>query len=107
MTDHEKFEITHSTEYNTYIEALCILASGYVPKIRRKIAEKAFENFQNQTIRTLVLAYGEQYKKLQEQRLFDFKNVADDPEMFGHGLEDFCMNKASSYADAIKLLFEV
>lgn len=105
MTDYEKFDITHSTEYKAYIEALCRLASDYVPKIRRQFAEKAFELFQNETIRFLVAAYYEEAKKLDEYRLRDFELVANDPELYGHGLQDDCLNHAKSYADTIKLFF--
>lgn len=107
MTDHEKYTITRTEEYKTYVAALCSLASGYVARIRRQFAEKAFDNYQNETIRKLVLAYGQELEKLQKMRLDDFTLVANDPEMFGHGLEDSCLNKAKSYADAIRFLFEI
>ena len=105
MTDIEKFDITHSEEYKTYIKALCRLASGYIPEIRRQYAEKAFKMFQNETIRKLVLAYGTEIEKLDAERLGDFNLVADDPELFGHGLQDSCFNNAVHYAQAIKLFF--
>lgn len=107
MNDMDKLTITHSPEYKEYIAALCHLAGGYVPRIRRKIAEQAFEKFQNETIRSLVLAYGEQYEKLQKDRLTDFEMVANDPELFGHGLEDPCLNRAGSYAETIKFFFDI
>lgn len=105
MTDIEKFDITHSEEYKTYIKALCRLASQYIPKIRRQFAEKAFELFQNETIRKLVLAYGIEIEKLDEDRLRDFNLAADYPESLAHGLEDSCLNNAGHYAQAIRLFF--
>ncbi len=105
MTTTEIYTITTTAEYKTYINALCRLASGYIPKIRRQFAEKALVNFQNETIRKLVIAYGAECEKLDESRLRDFKMVADDPELYGHGLEDYCLNNAEHYAAAIKLFF--
>lgn len=105
MTDTEKFKITQSEEYKTYIAALCRLASGYVPKIRLQFAEKALENFQSKTLRTLVIAYGEECKKLDADRLRDFMWKANDPETLCHNLEDSCLNNAEHYAAAIKLFF--
>ena len=105
MFDSKKFEITHSPEYKEYLAALCRLASGYVPKIRRQFAEKAFEKYSDPTLRRLVLEYGKEAKKLDASRLSDFELVAENPELYGHGLEDSCLNKAGSYGDAIKLFF--
>lgn len=104
MTDHEKFQITQSEEYKTYIAALCRLASGYIPEIRRQLAEKALENFQNETLRRLVLAYGEEIQKLDADRLREFSWAASNPET-GYSLEDSCLNNAEHYAAAIKLFF--
>ena len=108
MKDLDKLHITQSAEYKAYIAALCELASNYVAKIRRQFAEKAFDNYQNEAVRSLVLAYGAELEKLRADRLRDFTWVADDPEAFG-GLEldDSCLNKAQSYADAIKFLFDI
>ena len=107
MNEDKRFEITHSEEYKPYIEALCCLASDYVPRIRIQFAEKAVDKFQDETIRKLVLAYGEQAKKLDDDRLQDFMWKAAHPEMMAHNLEDSCLNKARSYHDAIKFLFEI
>lgn len=105
MTDTKKHEILHSAEYKSYIEALCRLASDYVPRIRRQFADKAFEMYQNETIRQLVAAYHREAKKLDESRLRDFEMVASDPTSYICQLEDTCLNHKKSYADTIKLFF--
>lgn len=99
--------ITKTPEFNAYLEALCRLASDYVPRIRVQFAEKAVEKFQDETIRKLVLAYGEEMKKLDASRLQDFIWRAKEPRVMAHNLEDSCLNKAHSYHDAIKFLFEI
>ena len=104
MSENERFEITHSEEYKTYIEALCRLASQYIPEIRRQFAAKAVELFQNEAIRRLVLAYGEEGKKLEEERLREFAWAANYAESV-YSLEDSCLNNANHYAAAIKLFF--
>lgn len=105
MTDFEKFDITHSEEYKAYIAALCRLASDYVPRIRRQIAEKAFDNYSDPTLRRLVLEYGKECEKLDADRLRDFEMVANAPELYAHGMQDSCLNHAAHYAAAIKLFF--
>lgn len=104
MENIKKLEITQSAEYKAYIEALCRLACVYIAEIRRQFAAKAFELYGNETIRRLVLAYGEEIKKLEEDRLRDFKYAADYPES-EFSLEDSCLNNAQHYAQAIKFFF--
>ena len=99
--------ITNTPEFKTYIESLCRLASDYVPRIRVQFAEKAVEKFQDETIRKLVLAYGDEMKKLDASRLQDFMWRAKDHGCMAHNLEDSCLNHAKSYHDAIKFLFEI
>ena len=99
--------ITKTPEFKAYIESLCRLASGYVPRIRIQFAEKAVEKFQDETIRKLVLAYGEEMKKLDADRLRDFALKAETPAILAHNLEDSCLNHAKSYHDAFKFLFEI
>ena len=99
--------ITKTPEYKAYLEALCRIASEYVPRIRIQFAEKAVEKFQDETTRKLVLAYGEEIKKLDADRLRDFTWRAENPATMAHNLEDSCLNKAHSYHDAIKFLFEI
>ena len=105
MNENERFEITHSVEYKAYIEALCHLASKYVPKIRRQFAAKSVELFQNETIRRLVLAYGEEAKKEERELLQEFTWAANSPESGLYSLETSCLNNAAHYAEAIKLFF--
>ena len=107
MSEVEKLTIEHSEEFASYLEALCTLASQYIVEIRVQYADKAFEMYQNETVRKLVLAYGEEVKKLRESRLSDFKWRARGPEYSVYTLEDTCLNKAHSYADAIKLFFDI
>lgn len=104
MSENERYEVTRSAEYEAYIEALCHLASVYIPEIRRQFAAKAVELFQNETIRRLVLAYGEEAKKLEKERLREFAWAARYPE-YEYSLEDTCLNNACHYAAAIKLFF--
>lgn len=107
MTDIERMNTTNSPEYKAYIAALCRLASQFVPHIRRQFAERAFDLYNDESVRRLVIAYGEEAKKLDEFRLGEFTLVAEDPALHRHSLEDYCLNRAKSYADAIRLFFEV
>lgn len=105
MNENERFEVTQSSEYKPYIEALCHLASQYVPEIRRQFAAKAVELFRNETIRRLVIAYGEEAKKLEQELLQEFSWAAKSPESGLYSLETSCLNNAAHYAAAIKLFF--
>lgn len=107
MKDFEKMTITQSPEYKEYTAALCRLASQFIPRIRRQFAEKAFDLYNNETIRRLVIAYGEEAKKLDEYRLREFTWAADDPEHTPCELDDDCLNRAKSYADSIRFFFEI
>ena len=100
----ETYKITSSEEYKTYIAALARLASDYVPELRKQFAAKAVENFQNETLRTLVIAYGEEIKKLDADRLREFEWAAKDPDGL-HSLEDSCLNKARHFAATIKFFY--
>lgn len=104
MVDIKRLEITQSEEYKGYIKALCRLAYAYVPEIRKQFAAKAFDMYSNETIRKLVLAYGEEIEKLEKDRLRDFSFAADytDSE---YSLEGSCLNNAGHYEAAIKLFF--
>lgn len=104
MSDIKKYEIISSDEYKAYIKALCRLASQYIAEIRQKYAARAYELYANETIRQLVLAYGEEVEKLDQDRLRDFSFVAEYPNFEGH-LEDSCLNNARHYEAAIKFFF--
>ena len=110
MTDHEIYTTTQSPEYAPYMKALCRLASVYVPRIRRQFAEQALEKFQNETVRALVLAYGEEVEKRDAELLSDFQWVA---RYNGTGsaecytLETSCLNHAEHYGETLKLLFNI
>lgn len=107
MTYTEKMYLQQSEEYQTYIKALCKLASVYVARIRQQFAAKAVEMYQNETVRRLVIEYGKEVETLEAHRLRDFKYAAVDADGIVLSLEDPCLNKASSYGDAIKLLFDI
>ena len=111
MTSSEINAIIRSEEYKKYIKALSRLSFDYVSRIRVKFAEQAFEKYQDESIRRLVLAYGEQIEKLEAHHLDDFSRIAEhvaigiDDHHDNDSLEDWCLNSAKHYAEAIKLFF--
>ena len=109
--DRETFEIVHTEEFKKYMTALCRLSSEYVSRIRVQFAEKAFEMYKNETIRTLVLAFGREYEKREKWRLQDFCHVAEygsgNYEQPENALKDSSITKANEYGEAIKLLFGI
>lgn len=105
--DYEKLKITQSDEYKEYLAALCRLASEYVSRIRVQFAEQAFEKYADPTIRRLVLAYGEEREKLDRDRLREFDYVSRNGATTPEHLNDSCLNRAHSYGDAVKLLFDI
>ena len=107
---NQDLSIRLSEEYKLYLQNLCRLASRWVPRIRAQFADKAYEMYQNETVRKLVMAYGVEYEKLEKDRLFDFTMAAEhgyDEDKVDVQLGDSCLSKASSYADAIWLLFGI
>lgn len=106
MTE-QNLTITTSEEYKDYIKALCKLASAYVSRIRVQFAEKAYDKYQDATVRRLVLAYGEEIEKLEESRLQDFRYVSQNGATTPEHLNDTCLNNAKHYAAAIKMLFDI
>ena len=107
MTYTEKMNLQKSEEYQYYMKSLCKLASTYVARIRQQFAAKAIEMYQNETVRRLVIEYGKEVETLEAHRLRDFKFAAVDADGMVLSLEDSCLNKSSSYGDAIKLLFDI
>ena len=103
----EELKIIHSDEYKAYLKALCRLASGYVSSIRVKFAERALEKYADPTIRRLVLAYGKEAEKLDDNRLFDFSFVAEYGAETDSRLEDTCLSNARHYGKAIWFLFDI
>ena len=112
----ERWQIRRSEEYKTYMKALCRLAARWVPRIRIQFAEKAFDKFQDESIRKLVLAYGEEYEKLDAERLHDFCRADEnfDDDFYGNYnvdpttyLEDSCLIHAGEYAQALFYLFDI
>lgn len=107
METIEKITITQSEEYKNYLSALSRLAAQYVPRIRRQFAVQAFDKFQDTTVRRLVLAYGEEVKKLSEDRLRDFKFLSEHTDADYMSLEDSCLNNAGHYGETINFLFGI
>jgi hypothetical protein len=103
----EEMKIMHSEEYKAYIKALCWVAEDYVSSIRVQFAEKAFEMYSNETVRKIVMAYGEEHEKLEDRRLRDFMHVAEFGAFTKESLNDDCLNNARHYAATIKMLFEI
>lgn len=102
----------YSEEYMNYAKCLSYLASGYVPSIRKKFAAKAQEMYNNETVRKLVLAYGAEYEKKQADFEKEFLWAAqDEPEHTANyseiQFETSCLNKATSYGEALKFFFEI
>ena len=107
MYDSNRFSTVHSPEYQAYQEALAQLASKFVSRIRIQYAMKAYEMYQNPTVRKLVLAYGEDYKKLKQSWVHDFEFVAVHGIYEWTSMEDDCLSNAGAYAKAIELLFDI
>lgn len=103
----QDYKITNSDEYKTYLNALCHLASGYVSRIRVRFAEQAYEMYQNETIRKIVLAYGEEYDRREKDRLRAFTHTATYGAVTDECLDDSCLNNASAYGQTIKMLFDI
>lgn len=103
----KKNSTIHSDEYKAYLAALCDLASNYISEIRVQFATKAYEKYQDPTVRRLVLAYGEEVRKLREDRLRDFAWVENHSFVGADHLHDSCLNNARHYAEAIHLLFDI
>lgn len=106
-TMEQDYKITSSEEYKKYMKALCRLASGYISRIRIQFAERAYEKYQDETIRKIVLAYGEEAEKLDHDRLRDFVHCSEYGAISEESLNDSCLNNAGSYGKTIKFLFDI
>lgn len=115
MTDYEKLRTTQSEEYKAYLGALCRLASTYVPRIRHQFATRAYDKYQDASIRRLVLAYGEEARKLDADRLRVFEFASDHPDFLTEypdisvetHMGDCCLNQAGKFAAAVYFLFDI
>lgn len=114
--DMKKWEIRRTDEYKTYMKALSRLASQWVPEIRIQYAQKAFDMYQDETVRKLVLAYGEEWEKLDADRFHDFCRADEnfDEDFYGNYnvdpktyLKDSCLIHAGEYAQALFYLFGI
>ena len=103
----ENLKIMHSEDYKDYLQALCWVSEEFVPRIRVQFAEKAFEMFADETVRKIVLACGEEYKKLKATRLRDFVSVSEHGAFSEYSLTDDCLNHFKDYAATVYMLFEI
>ena len=78
--------------------------------------QKAFDMYQDETVRKLVLAYGEEAEKLDEDRFNDFCRADEnfDEDFYGKYnvdpktyLKDSCLIYAGEYAQALFYLFGI
>lgn len=107
MMKEQDYKIISSDDYNEYLKALCRLSSQYVSKIRVQFAEKAYEMYQNETVRRIVYAYGEEIEKLDSDRLREFIFAAKHGAISPESMDDSCSNHARHYAETIKMLFDI
>lgn len=104
----QDYNITHSEEYKEYLSALCRCASCWIAELRIQYAQKAYEMYQNETVRKIVLEYGKLVKKADEYNLKRFTWAAEDPETStADSVRGDCLNKAGSLADTIYFLFDI
>lgn len=104
----ERQRLIHSEEFQVYAEALCILASTYVERIRKQFADKALEKYSDPTIRRLVLAFGEEAKKQDKHRLDRFMSEIDyGPKDWLTLGDDHCLIHDREYEKAIWFLFDI
>ena len=113
MTLDERIKLTHQEDYEKYIKGLAHVSERWVAHIREQFARKAVEMFKNETVRKLVLAFEDEYEKLQDDYARSFRwaanhyAVVEEDDNYNPSLETSCLNKAESYADAIWLLFGI
>ena len=103
----QDYKITQSEEYKEYLKALCRLSSDWIPEIRVQFAAKAYDKYQDATIRKLVLAYGEEKKKLDEYMYNHFRWESESDEPNAKFLEGDILNKAGAFAKTIYFLFDI
>ena len=102
-------KITSSEEYQDYLKALFDLAWGYIPQIRKQFADRAYEKYQDETTRRIVLAYGKEREEAKDRIFRQFQNVSkyDDWSSEEFNYEVSCLNMAASYGNTIKMLFDI
>lgn len=104
----QDLSITLSEEYKAYLSALSKLSSKWVTRIRLQFARKAYNCYQDETIRKLVLAYGEETKKREADRLRNFEYAAEWSDCSEDHLEDsHCLIHDEEYGRALYLLFDI
>ena len=102
----QDYRTTSSEEYKAYLAALWRCSAHWVDKIQIQYARKAYEMYQNETVRKLVLKYGEQIAKLDEYCMDRFR-YASKYEDASPNLHDDCLNIAGSLAQSIHFLFDI
>lgn len=107
MRKEQDYKIKQSEEYKTYMKALCRLASQYVTQIRVQFAAKAYEKYQDETTRRIVIAYGEAAEELDAYLLKHFTWESEEEEPNEEWLKDDILNNAKHYAATIKMIFDI
>ena len=107
------YKILTSEDYQKYMKGLALYSFQYVESVRRKFAVKAWEMYQNETVRKLVIAYGEEYTAREQSYIRDFCFAVEhyEPEKIQELNEAHfgtsCLNRAHSYGDTIKFFFGI
>lgn len=107
MRKEMDYKITQSEEYKAYMKALCRVASKWIPSIRVQFAEKAYEKFQDETTRRIVLAYGEEIEKHDEYMLRHFMWEAEKETPDESMLSNDILNNAGAFAETLFFLFDI
>lgn len=108
MNNEQDYTITNSEEYKEYISALCRCSSQWVASIQIQYARKAYQMYQNETVRKLVLEYGRQIEKLDKTLLDQFRWACrDGDEARETSLYGDCLNLSGSLAKTIHYLFDI
>lgn len=109
--DYERMHTTQSPEYRQYLKSLARMASHWVPKIRLQYAEKAYEMYQDPTVRKIISAYQAEIDKLDDDLYRGFLNASEYPDYPDNlklcHMETSCLNHAADYAQTIFLLFGI
>ena len=104
----QDYTITTSEEYKEYLSALCRCSSTWVASIRVQYARKAYRMYQDETVRKLVLKYGEEAKKADAYELREFTWASEEEDdAKADRLHGDCLNIASALAKTIHYLFEI
>ena len=107
-TNGQDLKITLSQEYKDYLAILSELSSCWVSRIRMQFARKAYNMYQDETIRKLVFAYGEEHKKREDERIRQFSFAAEWLDRDDDYLRDsHCLIHDEEYRQTLYFLFEI